>query len=159
MATLREALQESGMSRVRTYLQSGNVIADSDITSEASISDFVSSVIASRFGMSVPVISRSPDELFEAIRLNPYAEHAVESPTLVRVLFLREAPAAARVAVLSAESRLRCDWQMSGREVHLSYRSAAEYQAGSTPYIARTLGVDGTERNWRTVSALATMCG
>jgi uncharacterized protein (DUF1697 family) len=158
MAALREVLQDSGMSRVRTYLQSGNVIADSDIQTEASISDFISDVIASRFKMNVPVFARRPDELRELIRLNPFAENAAQSPTLVRVFFLSEAPSAHQVKLLSSESRLRCDWQVSGRNVYLSYRSAEEYQAGSTPYIAKNLCVDGTERNWRTVSALAKMC-
>jgi uncharacterized protein (DUF1697 family) len=158
MAALREVLQDSGMSRVRTYLQSGNVIADSDIQTEASISDFISHVIASRFKMNVPVFARRPDELRELIRLNPFADNAAQSPTLVRVFFLSEAPSAHQVKLLSAENRLRCDWQVSGRNVYLSYRSAEEYQAGSTPYIAKILCVDGTERNWRTVSALPNIC-
>jgi uncharacterized protein (DUF1697 family) len=158
MAGLREVLQDSSMSHVRTYLQSGNVIADSDIQTEASISDFINHVIASRFKMNVPVFARRPDEFHELIRLNPFAENAAQSPTLVRVIFLREAPSARQIGLLSAENRLRCDWQVSGRNVYLSYRSAEEYQAGSTPYIAKNLCVDGTERNWRTVSALAKMC-
>ena len=158
MATRRDTLQDSGMTCVQTYLQSGNVVFQSDIGTEVSVSNFMFDIIMSKFEMNVPVIVRSPDELRDVIRLNPFGEHAAQSPSLVRVFFLREAPTQDRVRVLSAEGNLRCDWQVSARHVYISYRSAEEYQAGSTPFIAKTLDVEGTERNWRTVSVLGRIC-
>ena len=52
MAELRPRLTEAGLGNVRTYIQSGNVIVDSDETDPVSVGAIIRSVIEREFGVS-----------------------------------------------------------------------------------------------------------
>ena len=58
MTPLREALAEAGLGGVRTYIQSGNVIATSDLT-HVEIEKLVHDVIRRGFGASIAVLART----------------------------------------------------------------------------------------------------
>jgi uncharacterized protein (DUF1697 family) len=108
MAALRTALTAAGLSEVRTYLQSGNVIAQSDLRSPEEISDLLNGVVAAAFYLDVPVMTRSPAELEQVIAQNPFTEQAAQRAHLVRVIFLASPPPA------STESVNLCGAPLSG---------------------------------------------
>ena len=78
MAALRTALTNAGMTDVRTYLQSGNIVAQSQLRSHRHVSDLVRKVIRSEFALDVPVITRRPAEIDDAIASNPFSAEAAE---------------------------------------------------------------------------------
>jgi uncharacterized protein (DUF1697 family) len=113
----RAALTAAGLTEVRTYLQSGNILARSALDTAAEVSELVGSVIADEFALDVPVITRTPAEIDAVI----------------------------------AAGTCRVD----GRHVYVDYVRGYHNAGRTTPWFTRALGVDGTERNWRTVLALA----
>jgi uncharacterized protein (DUF1697 family) len=72
MPALRGALTVAGMTDVRTYLQSGNVIAHSPLQEHQQVSDLVRAMIAAQFSLDVPVITRRPAEIDDVIASNPF---------------------------------------------------------------------------------------
>ncbi len=56
MEELRQALTHAGLSSVRTYIQSGNVLCRSEL-SEASVADLVSETIRSTFALDVASVA------------------------------------------------------------------------------------------------------
>jgi uncharacterized protein (DUF1697 family) len=113
----RAALTAAGLTEVRTYLQSGNILARSALDTAAEVSELVGSVIADEFALDVPVITRTPAEIDAVI----------------------------------AAGTCRVD----GRHVYVDYVRGYHNTGRTAPWFTRALGVDGTERNWRTVLALA----
>jgi uncharacterized protein (DUF1697 family) len=71
MAPLREALGAAGLHGVRTWIQSGNVLARSR-RSQGSLERLVHEVIRDRFGGDVAVLARPVDFFREAVARNPF---------------------------------------------------------------------------------------
>jgi uncharacterized protein (DUF1697 family) len=157
MPALRKALEANGFEDVRTYLQSGNVLARSAHPSAAAVGGAVSDVVRREFGLDVPVVVRSPAELRDVLDWNPFPQDAAARPTGVHVLHLSAVPAAERVDAVFAE-----DWSPDGiaargREVVVRYDETMHRSRLQHAAILRRLGVDGTARNWRTLQALVEM--
>ena len=58
MPVLRERMAEAGFTDVRTYVQSGNIVAASKHRSEATVARDLHDLIQERFGVDTPVIVR-----------------------------------------------------------------------------------------------------
>lgn len=154
MTKLREELARAGFEDVRTYVQSGNVITSSAHRNPRTVAEAVREVVREHFGLDVPVIVRSPQELRDVLAWCPFPEDATARPTAVHVVYLAGIPDPERVARLLAE-----DWAPDGlavREQEVCVRYAATMRAGRVQHatVLSRLGVEGTARNWRTLQAV-----
>jgi uncharacterized protein (DUF1697 family) len=155
MPALRDSLTAAGLTGVRTYLQSGNVIAQSALSTPAQVSRLVRDVIAADFSLDVPVITRRPEEIHRLITQNPFAAYVAHRPHLIRVIFLEAVPSKECIERLAAVEAVRDTCQVIGDHVYVDYVRGYHTTHRTAPYFTGLLGVDGTERNWRTVLALA----
>lgn len=159
MPRLREVLAADGFGDVRTYVQSGNVVARSAQRSAAAVEKRIGAVIEREFGLTVPVVVRSPAELAAAIEANPFPEAAVQRPKLLHVTFLAGDPDAAGVASIHRDDLTREVCRVEGRQLYLDYVDGVHGSKLTPAYFARRLGVEGTARNWRTALAVAELAG
>ncbi len=74
MVELRELLSNSGFESVRTYIQSGNVILESDEESFQNIEDIIQKAIFNHFGFEVSILVRTRQELQAIIDNCPFSE-------------------------------------------------------------------------------------
>lgn len=155
MTALRDSLTAAGLTGVRTYLQSGNIIVQSELRTHAQVARHVRNAIATDFGLDVPVITRRPAEIDRLIAANPFAAQVAHRPQLIRVIFLDAVPSKDRVDRLAAVDATRDTFLVIGNHVFVDYVRGYHSTHRTAPYFTRVLGVDGTERNWRTVLALA----
>jgi uncharacterized protein (DUF1697 family) len=163
MPALREELSRAGFENVRTHAQSGNVILDTKLEGDA-LARAVGELIATRFGLDVPVVTRSARELEQVIAANPYPQAVELGPTRLQVTFfsaaLSGAPATRLRGLsdapfspdtesisLAATRREAYGWHPAG--IHAS-KLARELSD-------RRLGVAATARNWDTVTTLLDM--
>jgi uncharacterized protein (DUF1697 family) len=149
MAALRQMTERLGYDQVSTYINSGNLILDSD-ADPADLEHEISMAISAEFGLAVDVCVRSADQLAAVLAANPYPNG---DPARVTVAFLTgPAPAAApeRVAALASDHE---PFTFAGSEVYVHY---GQGQAGSklAERFAETVGVSCTVRNLRTVGKL-----
>jgi uncharacterized protein (DUF1697 family) len=156
MRRLRPALEAAGLSDVRTYLQSGNVIARSALPSGA-VSRLVHDVVADEFGVDTCVVVRDPAQLRDAVAANPFAPQGAERPHLVRVIFLAGKPDRVGIAEFSGRGTPQMLGQVIGEHVYVDYVDEVHGNPRTAAYFERVLRVQGTERNWRTVLALHQM--
>lgn len=153
MPALRTALATVEFHDVRTYLQSGNVITQSDHASEESVAAAVREVVRATCGIDVPVMVRSPLELQDVLAWCPFPE-ANARPTATHVIHLADAPDPERAAALAAQDWAPDGLAVRGREVVVQYAEAMHASRLQHATVLRRLGVDGTARNWRTLQAL-----
>ena len=154
MPQLRKALDARGFENVRTYVQSGNVVARSRHRSAAAVGAAVAGVVREEFGLGVPVVVRTPAQLRAVLDWCPFPDDAAARPTAVQVLHLAGEPDADRVAAVLAE-----DWSPDGIaargcEVVVRYDEAMHRSRLQHALLLKRLAVDGTARNWRTLQAL-----
>jgi uncharacterized protein (DUF1697 family) len=143
------------MGDVRTYLQSGNVVVSSD-TAPDELARASRELISERFGLDVPVIVRTAEELERVLDHDPFAAVATE-PKRYWVSFLdAELPAdrLERLAGLAAGGeRVTAE----GRELYAWLPDGVGRSKLGTAMAAPAKGVTATARNWLTVQALHAM--
>jgi uncharacterized protein (DUF1697 family) len=156
MSRLRELAGALGYTDVATYLQSGNLVVTADTDDPADVEAAVADAVRSDLGVDIAVMARSRDELAAVIDGNPFGAKQTD-PKRLQVSFLATEPAAAAIEALDRsefepevfEVGDRCLYQWFPDGVGRSRMAAAPWD--------RRLGVLGTRRNWRTVTALVEM--
>lgn len=87
MKELREMLEKLSFTNISTYIQSGNIILQSEATKEE-IVESIHNAIKSEFGYDVPIIIRTPQEWKKAIDNYPFS---IENEKIVAFCFLDRA--------------------------------------------------------------------
>jgi uncharacterized protein (DUF1697 family) len=159
MPRLREALTKDGFTDVRTYVQSGNIVLGSRQRSASAVGKRIGAVIQDEFGLTVPVVVRSPAEIAAVIDANPFPEAAAERPKMLHVTFLDADPDADGVETIHTGDLTRDVCRVDGRQLYVDYVNGVHGSKLTATYFSRRLRVDGTARNWRTVLALAELSG
>ncbi|HWE10909.1 MAG TPA: DUF1697 domain-containing protein [Solirubrobacteraceae bacterium] len=155
MADLRSLFTQAGYGEVRTYVQSGNVVLDGAAPPEQ-LEDEAQRLISERFGLEVPVVVRTRDELAAVVALNPLCEVAT-NPKRYQVSFLSAEPDRGVVETLQAatagDERLVCH----GRELYAWHPDGVARSKMWNALAGRGLGTVATARNWTTVTTLLEM--
>ncbi|GLI43650.1 DUF1697 domain-containing protein [Glycomyces algeriensis] len=151
MARLREALEAAGFDRVRTYIQSGNIVLDTELDAGAA-GKAVAAVILAEFGHTVPVMVRTGADLDRVMGADPFAGRGLDE-SKVAVTFL-SGPAPDLTVPAGQPEEAHVD----GTEVWVYYpdgmgRSTLE----RTGFWKPLGGLDATARNLRTVRRLRDM--
>lgn len=142
-------LAELGFADVRTYIQSGNAVFDSDLAAPV-LEEMIQSAVASRFGFAPETFVRTTQEIGQALADHPFAD---ADPARVHVFFLRETPVP-DVAKLSALALPGDGWHIGPRRFTLHTPAGI-----GRSQVAAKLPLSGpmTARNLRTIAALAAL--
>jgi uncharacterized protein (DUF1697 family) len=155
MKELKAACEAAGLSKVSTYIASGNLVFDSD-RSAAAVKTLISGLLHRQFGLTKNhTLIRRPADLARVLAGNPFADAAVKRPHLLMITFLDGRPhpgAAAALSGFAGPERLRLD----GEHLYVDY---AQGVAGSRlpAFLDKTLRVAATARNWNTCNKLLEM--
>ena len=152
MPALRELLAGAGYSGARTYLQSGNVVLESE-TSPEQLADEARRLISERFGFDIPVIVRTLPELEAVLDHNPFPD-GVQTPKLYWVSFLDAELAEERVQWLAGRCKEGEQFHVHGREIYAWLPDGVARSKLATAMAAPAKGVTATARNWNSVRAL-----
>ena len=150
MAKLRSLLEEAGYGDVRTYIASGNVLLDGPRSGTA-LARELERIVAGEFGVDTTAIVRKPAELAALVKDHPFGRDTSRS----HVVFLAGRPTAAAAKRLAATDHSPDRGVLAGKDVYVQYGAGVRDARLSAARLQSLLGVAGTHRNWRTVSALA----
>jgi uncharacterized protein (DUF1697 family) len=153
MPELRSMLTSMGFEDVATYVQSGNVVFSSSSGDAQSLATALEERIAETFGLNTAVLMRTPAELTEIAKSNPFLRRE-DDLTKLHVVFLSDAPPAAAVKELDPRRSPPDEFSVRGREIYLHLPKGAGRSKLTIDYFEKRLGVRGTARNWRTLNKL-----
>ena len=153
MKTLAAMFTQSGCTNVLTYIQSGNVVFDAAPGLIDNIPALITLEIEKHFGMRIPVILRTPDEMSATTHHNPFAEPGADEK-LLYVFFLADSPDARNVEKLDAVRSHPDAFRVNDREIYLHLPNGAGRTKLTNAYFDSKLATVSTARNWRTVKAL-----
>ena len=154
MAALSELVAGLGFERVRTLLQSGNVVFDAPAAAAAKLEQRLEAAIAKRFGYDVDVFVRDLAAWDALIGGNPYRSEARDDPARLHVMCLKRAPAAGATERLTAAIVGRERGRVHGNVAYLVYPDGAGTSKLTAAKIEKALGTSGSSRNWNTVLKL-----
>ncbi|MCW3029875.1 MAG: hypothetical protein JWM66_8 [Solirubrobacterales bacterium] len=152
MPALRAALEHAGMREVVSYVQSGNVVLDSDAT-PAELAERCERVIAREFALQLDVLARTRTELASIVERDPLGDVAVQEK-LYQVTFCAQEPAKDAVDRIGARAEGGERLVADGREVFAWFPNGVGRSKLAARLGSRDLGVVATARNWTTVKKL-----
>ena len=155
MNEVRDILARNGCIDVRTYVQSGNAIFRSSVSNPGDLATRVAAAVAKTRGFEPRVLVLTGKELERAAAGNPFPQ-ANDNPTTVHLFFLTERP---KKPDLQSLDSLRTKTENFALKEKTFYLHTPE-GIGRSKLAARAerlLGVQGTARNWRTVTTLIQM--
>ena len=141
MSDLRDALTRLGFKNARSLLNSGNLVFESN---EAPAK--LEALLEKRLGIEADVLVRTPQEIAEAVRRNPFTNEAKNDPGRLVVVFTKTPVDAAKLVISGPEIA-----KGKGREIFIYYPDG---QGRSKLAIEKQLGTRVTARNWNTVIKL-----
>lgn len=153
MKELAVAMEAAGFENFSAYLQTGNVLFESDETDPYTLADHLQELIAERFGIATLVVMRTPEQLAQAASGHPFLNDEADFAKL-HVMFLDREVDPEDVAALDPERSPGDRFTVDGRDIYLHYPTGAGRSKLTIGYFERHLGVTATARNWRTVLKL-----
>ncbi|HEY7209308.1 MAG TPA: DUF1697 domain-containing protein [Bryobacteraceae bacterium] len=148
MPELRVLCEAADFQNVRTYIQSGNVVLESEL-SEANVKERLEEALTKKLGKKVDVMVRTGPELFALLEKNPFPD---APPAKVAVIFL--AGSAPRKSEIEHLTGVAGEQVRAGkREVYVYYPEGMGRSKLKLPASIST----GTARNINTVARLAAM--
>ena len=159
MASLKQIFEALGFKRVRTYIQSGNVVFDGR-GSAATVSAKIDKGMMKAFGFSALIMMRTEAEMARAIANNPFVKQAQKNPAFVHVCFLAEAPTAEAIEKLHAMGTKTEQVKYVGSEAYVYHvEGLGKARVLNHTVLEKVLAVKVTMRNWNTTSRLHQMAG
>jgi len=154
MADLKTLLETMGLEKVKTYIQSGNVLFEAK-DEALRLSQRLEAEISKTFGFPVPVILRTAEEYKQIIRDCPYSMDSLKEGESIQLAFLAEEPSQEKIDYFRSYESEPDECLIKGKEVYLLLRQSIldSKLAKQLP----KLDVPATVRNWKTVIKLSTM--
>ena len=154
MADLKSLYKSLRLGNVQTYVQSGNVVFDSEEQDAEKLRKSIEAQIEATFGFSVPVLVRSADDFKNVIEHHPFAN---EDPIRVLVTFLYKHPEKSKRDELRLYEDIVDQFALGEQEIFLFCPGGYGRTKLSNTFFEKKLGVICTTRNWKSVNALYKM--
>lgn len=150
MADLKRLCEQAGFRNVRTYIASGNVVAERDgsgTQAKAALEEALGAYAGKPAGKPISAIVRTPAEMAGVVALNPFPGRAANRTVAI---FLDAAPAPGALSEVKGQASE--ELRLGAREIYVHYPDGMGRSRLSIP-AAR----NGTARNMNTVARLAAM--
>ncbi|WP_238650888.1 DUF1697 domain-containing protein [Paenibacillus piscarius] len=157
MQELKSTLGTLPFRNVRTYIQSGNVVFESEALTGDGLAERISGKIQETFGFEVPVMIRSLKELEAVIAGNPFPLSEPEDFKRLYVSFLAAEPAGEALEKLRPYENGADQVRVTGREMYTLYETSISNSPLFKVPFDKLLGTALTVRNWNTLGKVAAL--
>lgn len=152
MEELRKVFATLGFTNVKTYIQSGNVVFESDENDQAKLTEIIANAVESNF-FKTPVMIRTIDEIKAVIENNPFADEQFDDKQM-HLVFLAEKLSDEKAEILMANNKETEKFAVFNREVYCLLRAGVADSLLGKKFIDNKLKVAATARNWRTLNKI-----
>lgn len=157
MATLRTLCAKHGLHRPETYIQSGNLIVDTENDADE-LRILLEKEIQRQFGFSVDVVVRAARAWEKYIDVNPFADEANVSPNKLHLYLSRDRLRASAAKLLEQRTGNGERIRPAGAALWIDYGANGVAGSKLSPtLIDKACGSPTTGRNWNTVLKIQAM--
>jgi uncharacterized protein (DUF1697 family) len=157
MAQLKTMFETLGFERVRTYLQSGNVVFDTRKSDLTALTKQIQKQILQDFACDLRLVLKTADEHSRIVTANPFLKRKSIDAKFLHATLLLEATTASladrKLPTLEGE-----EIAQTAEAVYLHLPHGSGRTKLSNAFFEKALGVGATTRNWYTMTALEELC-
>jgi uncharacterized protein (DUF1697 family) len=153
MERLVSFFTDAGCKDVQTFIQSGNVLFSAESELADRISSTISESILEEFGYTIPIVTRTADELVSIVRDNPFLPDE-QNIKILHVIYLADRPGVSLVAALDPDRSSPDEFHVNNREIYLRCPNGMARTKLTNAYFDSKLSTTSTTRNWRTTLKL-----
>lgn len=157
MQELTVMLEAIGCTCVKTYIQSGNVVFKKSDAKAPQLAKTIGKSVLKSHGFEPKIMLLTVKELAKAVEANPFKEAEAE-PKSLHILFLAEKPKAPNWKLLD-EIKIKSEHYLLDGNLFYLHAPDGIGRSRLAARATKLLGVEGTARNWRTVSKLLALAG
>ncbi|MDH5380973.1 MAG: DUF1697 domain-containing protein [Cyclobacteriaceae bacterium] len=154
MEDLRSALGHLDFKNVQTYIQTGNIVFESDQSDAKLIEEKIRKVISDKFQFDVPVVVRSRQEIEDIISKNPFAKKHPESQKGYYFTLLSEFPAQENKEKLNTYQFNNEEYMLLDKTVYFFTASGYGKVKMNNNFFEKILKVEATTRNFNTITKM-----
>jgi len=155
MSDLRMLLSTNGYKNVATYIQSGNILLDSNESVE-NTNEHIKLLIKQQFDYNIPVVTLTAKEIKKCFTENPYLK-VEDNIKNLHVTFLKNSPDSELVKNLDVKSANNDSYKVTGKIIYLHTPDGYRNTKFSNVEFEKKLNTQATTRNWRTTTKLYEM--
>lgn len=154
MAELRELLTKSGLENIKTYIQSGNVIFQSQENDIKVLEHKIQNAILIHFGFEVSILVRTNNDIESIFNNCPFSEEKKVSSYFI---ILNEAPEKDLLDVISKQTTPNEEFSINKNCVYIFYALGAGKAKLGVNWFERKLKITATARNYKTMVKLLSL--
>ncbi|MGI9191981.1 MAG: DUF1697 domain-containing protein [Chitinophagaceae bacterium] len=158
MEALKALFVNQEFTAVKTYIQSGNVIFNGNITDKNHTASQIEKAIQSQFGFEVPVIIKTKEQWQSIIAQNPFVHQAGIDEKNLHVTLLSEKPSPASIKKLPTSPLNGDAFNLIDETIFLHCQNPYHQTKLSNAFFEKILGVKATTRNWKTILTVNSFC-
>lgn len=152
MLDLKEMFVQLGFANVKTYLQSGNVVFQTDSTEALKIEQQIKSEILKVFGFDISVWVLSKKSFSKIYKNNPFLNNKELDFKMIYTVFLKKTPDSQLFNKIKYNSDYPEEMVLDGKSIYMYYVNGYGRSKVNNNFFEAKLKVIATTRNWRTVT-------
>ncbi|MBG9939160.1 DUF1697 domain-containing protein [Bacillus tropicus] len=151
MADLKQTFESIGLKQVKTYIQSGNIVFESEKDIDF-LKKRIQTEIKNVFGFDVPVMLRTHEEFINVIKRCPYEVNSLREGESIHIAFLANKLSKTEKDQLLMQKKEIEDCCIHEKVVYLFFKTSIRNSKLMNQF--QKLHTPATIRNWRTVNKL-----
>ena len=157
MEILRKMMENLGFEKVKTYIQSGNVVFQSNSNAANKLEKIIKSEIQNEFGFDVQIQVLKPEIFETALKENPFLKDETLDVKQHYFAFLNENPTKENWEKLKNFELNGERMELGDKVLFIHYPNGAGQSKLTTNFIESKLKVSATARNLNTTKKLVEM--
>ena len=146
-----------GLSQVRSYIQSGNLIFQTHDVDTKLLEKDITTGILTNFGYEVPVIVLKAEEMKNIIQKNPFVGDETKDASFLHVTFLSAIPEKTSFDNLKTANYSVDEFELIEKAIYLYCPVGYGNTKLTNTFFENKLKLTATTRNWKTVNELWSM--
>jgi uncharacterized protein (DUF1697 family) len=157
MADLKKLFESMGFKKVQTYIQSGNVLFQSEKQGDEKLAAAIEKKIETKYGFHVPVVLRTLAEMEKILETNPYRKVKLAGLDRIYFTLLAEPPSKEALKNLVPNPKEKDEFKVVKKEVYLFCRGSYGTALYNNNWFEKKLGMEATTRNQETMEKLVSL--
>ncbi len=154
MNDLKKTLTAQGFINVRTYIQSGNLVFDSEENDPRRLAEMLGRIITDAFGFAVPVVVLGKGELEKIVDGNPFVNERHFDESTLHVTFMTRQPENNHLHEILNIQSPPDEILSAPKAMYLHCPDGYARTRFSNEFFEKKLNTTATTRNWKTVKKL-----
>lgn len=155
MADLKKTFEKMGFKNIRTILNTGNVLFDATSGNIEELASGIAAGLEKAFGLSVPVIVRSFDDIGKVIKAEPFSKVKITPDTRLYVTFLPGKPKSRLVVPYASPDGSFEIISLANDTIFSVLDLSRSQTTDAMNILEKEYGRNITTRNWNTVKKIA----